>query len=170
MTAGEPGPRPDAGLSRRPVCEDDRELLYRIYASTREEELAATDWSAEQREAFLRQQFAAQDAYYRENYPGAEWSVVLRRGEPAGRLYVHRRPAEVRLMEIALLPEHRGAGLGTALLEELMGEARAAGKPLTIHVEVYNPAMRLYRRLGFRPAEDRGVYLLMQWTPDPPGA
>ncbi|HVF61348.1 MAG TPA: GNAT family N-acetyltransferase [Thermoanaerobaculia bacterium] len=155
-----------AGLSLRPVRDDDRDFLYRVYAGTRLEELKlATDWSAEQKEQFLRQQFAAQDAYYRENYPGAEWSVVLRHGEPAGRLYVHRRPAEIRLMEIALLPEHRGCGLGTALLEELMAEARATARPLTIHVEVYNPALRLYERLGFRKREDKGVYWLMEWTP-----
>jgi ribosomal protein S18 acetylase RimI-like enzyme len=154
-----------AGLALRPVRDDDRELLYRVYASTREEELALTDWDAEHKAAFLRQQFDAQDAYYRENYPGAEWSVVLRDGAPAGRLYVHRRPAEIRLMEIALLPEHRNAGLGSALLERLMTEARAAGKPLTIHVEIYNPAMRLYERLGFRKVEDRGVYHLMEWSP-----
>jgi ribosomal protein S18 acetylase RimI-like enzyme len=155
-----------AGLSLRPVRDDDRDFLYRVYAGTRSEELAlATDWSAEQKEQFLRQQFTAQDAYYRENYPGADWSVVLRHGEPAGRLYVHRRHAEIRLMEIALLPEHRGGGLGTALLEELMAEARATGRPLTIHVEVYNPALRLYERLGFRKREDKGVYWLMEWTP-----
>jgi ribosomal protein S18 acetylase RimI-like enzyme len=148
------------------VRDDDRDFLYRVYAGTRLEELElATDWSAEQKEQFLRQQFAAQDAYYRENYPGAEWSVVLRHGEPAGRLYIHRRPAEIRLMEIALLPEHRGGGLGTALLEELMAEARATGRPLTIHVEVYNPALRLYERLGFRKQEDKGVYWLMEWIP-----
>jgi ribosomal protein S18 acetylase RimI-like enzyme len=155
-----------AGLSLRPVRDDDRDFLYRVYAGTRSEELAlATDWSDEQKEQFLRQQFAAQDAYYRENYPGAEWSVVLRHGEPAGRLYVHRRPAEIRLMEIALLPAHRGGGLGTKLLEELMAEARATGRPLTIHVEVYNPALRLYERLGFRKKEDKGVYWLMEWLP-----
>ncbi len=155
-----------AGISLRPVRDDDRDFLYRVYAGTRLEELElATDWSPEQKEQFLRQQFAAQDAYYRENYQGAEWSVVLRHGEPAGRLYVHRRPAEIRLMEIALLPEHRGGGLGTALLEELMAEARATAKPLTIHVEVYNPALRLYERLGFRKREDKGVYWLMEWAP-----
>lgn len=165
MTPGAVG-APGLGLALRPVVEDDRELLFRVYAGSREDELALTDWSAEQKDAFLRQQFTAQDAYYRENYPAARWSVVLRHGVPAGRLYVHDRPDEIRLMEIALLPEHRGAGLGTALLEALMAEARAAGKPLTIHVEVYNPAMRLYQRLGFRDVEDRGVYHLMEWRPD----
>lgn len=156
-----------AGLSLRPVCDDDRDLLYRVYAGTRSEELAlATDWTDEAKERFLRQQFAAQDLFYRENYPGAELSIVLRDGEPVGRLYVDRRLAEIRLMDIALLPEHRGGGLGTALLEDLLAEGRAAGKPVTIHVEVYNPAMRLYQRLGFRRKEDKGVYWLMEWRVD----
>jgi ribosomal protein S18 acetylase RimI-like enzyme len=66
-------------------------------------------------------------------------------------------------MDITLLPEHRGSGLGTALLRELMAEGEAAGKPVTIHVEVYNPAMRLYQRLGFRQIADRGVYHLLEW-------
>lgn len=156
-----------ARLSLRPVREDDRELLYRIYAGTRHEELAlATDWSDDAKESFLRQQFAAQDLFYRENYPGAELSVVLRDGEPVGRLYVHRRADEIRLMDISLLPERRGRGLGTELLEDLLAEGHAAGKPVTIHVEVYNPAMRLYQRLGFRRREDKGVYWLMEWRGD----
>ena len=86
-------------------------------------------------------------------------------GEPAGRLYVHRGPSEIRIVDIALLPEHRGGGIGTSLLEELSAEADAAGKSLTIHVERMNPALRLYDRLGFSVAEDKGVYLLLERSP-----
>jgi ribosomal protein S18 acetylase RimI-like enzyme len=93
-------------------------------------------------------------------------------GTPAGRLYVHRREREIRLMDIALLPEFRGSGLGTALLSGLFAEAAAAGKTVTIHVEMYNPALRLYERLGFKKIGEHGVYHLMEWTPagDPPQA
>ena len=86
-------------------------------------------------------------------------------GLAAGRLYVARWPAEIRIMDIALLPAHRGRGAGTALLRDLMAEAEAAEKPLTIHVERFNPALRLYLRLGFTPIEDKGVYLLLRWSP-----
>jgi len=142
------------------------ELLFRIYRSTREEELAlVVDWSDEQKDAFVRQQFNAQHAWYQEHYLGAEFQVILVDGVPAGRLYVHRRPAEIRLVDIAFLPEHRNGGLGTSILRDLLAEGEAAGKPVTIHVEVYNPAMRLYERLGFRPIEERGPYLLMEWRP-----
>jgi ribosomal protein S18 acetylase RimI-like enzyme len=140
------------------------ELLFHLYASTRAEEMAmVVDWTDEQKEAFLRMQFQAQHAWYKEHYEGAQLDLILCDGIPAGRLYVHRREAEIRLMDITLLPEHRNSGIGSSLLRELMAEAEAAGKPLTIHVEKYNPAMRLYHRLGFKPIADRGPYDLLEW-------
>ena len=139
------------------------ELLCAVYASTRAEELAVTDWSAEQKAQFCRQQFTAQDAHYRTHYPTARFSVIEREGLPIGRLFVDRWEKEIRIMDIALLPEHRGAGIGTRLLCELQEEARAAGRALSIHVEKFNPALRLYERLGFRAKEDKGVYVLMEW-------
>lgn len=153
-------------VTLRPIREEDMELLFRLYASTRAEEMSTiVDWTDEQKEAFLRMQFQAQHAWYQEHYIGAQFDLLLVDGAPAGRLYVHRREAEIRLMDISLLPELRGSGIGTQLLRELMSEAEAAGKSLTIHVEKYNPAMRLYLRLGFKPIEDRGPYDLLEWRP-----
>lgn len=154
---------PPAATLRR-VAPGDEELLYRIYASTRSEELAPVPWTAAQKEAFLRMQFRAQSLDYGANYPAAEFLVILVAGEPAGRLYVDRRDDELRIVDIALLPEHRGAGIGGALLRELLAEAAAAGKPVRIHVESMNPALRLYERLGFRRTDDHGIYHLMEWT------
>src|SRR5689334_18928410 len=140
------------------------EFLLRLYATTRADELAMVpDWSHEQKEWFVRMQFQAQHAWYQEHYSDAEFDLILIDEMPAGRLYVHRRGTEIRLVDISLMPELRGKGIGTALLRNLMTEAEAAGKPLTIHVEKFNPAMRLYLRLGFKPIEDRGPYDLMAW-------
>jgi ribosomal protein S18 acetylase RimI-like enzyme len=150
-------------IALRPATADDRELLYRVYAETRREELAPIPWTEEQKAAFLRMQFEAQDAYYRENYVGAEFLVILRDGVPAGRLYLHRRTDEIRIVDIALLPEHRAAGIGSILLRDLQAEAGAAGKAVRIHVERLNPALRLYERLGFRQIEDKGVYYFLEW-------
>jgi ribosomal protein S18 acetylase RimI-like enzyme len=153
-------------VSLRPVREEDMEFLFHLYASTRADEMAMVmDWTDEQKEAFLRMQFRAQDAWYREHYEGAQLDLLLVDDAPAGRLYIHRREAEIRLMDIALLPEHRNSGIGSSVLRNLMAEAEAAGKPLTIHVEKYNPAMRLYQRLGFKAIADRGPYDLMEWRP-----
>jgi ribosomal protein S18 acetylase RimI-like enzyme len=119
-------------------------------------------WDDEHRDAFLRSQFDAQDAWWREHYAEASFDVVVVNGEPAGRLYVHRGPSDIRIVDIALLPEHRGSGIGSSLLRALIAEADTAGKSLTIHVERMNPALRLYERLGFELAEDKGVYLFLE--------
>ena len=149
----------------RPVRSSDREFLLAVYASTREAELALVDWSDEQKDAFVRHQFEAQTAHYLEHYTGASFKVIEVDGEPAGRLYVARWEDEIRVMDIALLPEHRGTGIGTRLLRDLLDEAEASGKKVTVHVELNNPALRLYQRLGFRPVAERGVYLLLETRP-----
>jgi ribosomal protein S18 acetylase RimI-like enzyme len=146
----------------RPSGADDDAFLRDLYASIREEELSVVDWDDVQRAAFLRQQFDAQDTYYRKHYRPASFDVIELDGEVVGRLYVARWTDEIRIVDIALLPEHRGNGIGTSLLRELLAEADAAGKSVTIHVERLNPALRLYERLGFSVAEDKGVYLFLE--------
>jgi GNAT superfamily N-acetyltransferase len=154
----------DAGLTFRPIAGVDLPFLTRVYASTRAEELAVTPLTEEQKAAFLEAQFRLQHAHYQKYYPEADWLVIQYGGEDLGRLYIERWPSQHRIIDIALLPEHRGKGLGEALLRDLLDEAAAAGKDVSIHVEKYNPAMRLYRRLGFTTEEDKGVYDLMRWT------
>jgi GNAT superfamily N-acetyltransferase len=149
----------------RPVTDDDVPFLARLYASTREEELAAVGWAEEQKAEFLRQQFDAQRAWYAEQYASATFDVIEVAGEPAGRLYVARWPREVRIVDISLLPAWREHGIGSRLLQALFAEADAAGKPVSIHVERFNRARRLYQRLGFALREDKGVYLLLQREP-----
>jgi ribosomal protein S18 acetylase RimI-like enzyme len=153
-------------ITFRPITPDDLPFLLRVYGSTREEEMAVVvDWTPEQKEAFVRSQFEAQHGWYQDHYQGARFDVILVDGVPAGRLYVHRRESEIRLVDITLLPAFRGGGTGSALLRDLLAEGEAAGKRVTIHVEVFNPAMRLYERLGFLPIEERGPYRLMEWKP-----
>jgi ribosomal protein S18 acetylase RimI-like enzyme len=147
----------------RPITPEDDSFLAFLYASTRTEELALINWSEEQKVAFCRMQFDAQTADYQKNYPDASFKIIERNGVAAGRLLVSRPEKAVHIIDIALLPEHRGSGIGTKLLRELQDEARAGGKMLSIHVERFNPALRLYERLGFQQAEDKGVYLLMEW-------
>jgi GNAT superfamily N-acetyltransferase len=152
-------------LSLRPIGPGDREFLFAVYASTRTGELAAAPWTDAQKEAFLRQQFEAQDRFWREHYDGTGFQVVEVDGVPAGRLYVHRSEAEIRIVDVALLPAFRGAGLGTRLLASIFEEADARGLPVRIHVETFNPARRLYERLGFAAEADAGVYVRMERAP-----
>ena len=151
-----------SAVTLRSAAAEDQAFLVRVYASTREEELAITSFSEAQKKAFLSQQFAAQDRTYHENYTGATYDVIELDGEPAGRLYVARWDEEIRIMDISLLPEYRGHGVGTQLLRQLLDEAALTSRRLSIHVEKLNPARRLYERLGFAEAADKGVYVLME--------
>lgn len=154
------------GIGLRPIAANDMGFLCRVYTSTRMEELAVTDWGAVQKEAFLMAQFEAQHAYYQEHYPGAAFLVILREGQPIGRLYLDRWPEELRIVDIALLPTYRGQGIGTAVLEAILSDGQRLALPVRIHVERFNPALRLYTRLGFHQIEDKGVYYLLEKTPD----
>ena len=150
-------------ITFRTITDDDLPFLARLYASTREEEVAVTGWSEEEKENFLRMQFRAQHAHYQEHYAGAQFNLILVGGEPAGRIYVDRREDEHRIVDIALLPEHRDKGIGGGIMQDLLDEAAKAGKLVRIHVERNNPAMQLYDRLGFQKVGDTGVYFLMEW-------
>jgi ribosomal protein S18 acetylase RimI-like enzyme len=149
----------------RPVEEADRPFLVDLYGSTREEELAPTGWDDAQKRAFIEQQFGAQDAHYRQNYPGATLDLIEVDGARAGRLYVFRGKSDIRIMDIALAPPFRGRGIGTQLLRSLIDEADSSGRKLSIHVEYNNPARSLYDRLGFKPVDEHGIYVLMERPP-----
>src|SRR3977135_652618 len=103
-------------IAFRPITPEDAEFLYTVYAHTRAEELAVVDWTESQKDAFLRAQFNAQHEAYQGTYRGGEFLVILRNGQPVGRLYVARWEREIRIVDIALLPEHRNAGIGSAIL------------------------------------------------------
>jgi GNAT superfamily N-acetyltransferase len=147
------------------MTDDDLPFVETLYASTRTEELAQAGWPTTLREHFLKQQNDAQHRHYRATYTGADWLIVERAGAPIGRLYLLESEQEYRIVDISLLPELRGEGLGKALISDVVAGARIAGKNITLHVERTNPARRLYARLGFAEVEDKGVYLRMEWKP-----
>jgi len=154
-----------AEVSLRPATADDRDLLLAVYAASRAEELDQVEWAPGQREWFLQMQFEAQDREYRRANPDGHFDVIEVDGRPVGRLYVDRRPADLRIVDIALLPAYRGRGIGAGLITELQQQAAGEGRIVSIHVEAFNPAARLYERLGFVVAADLGVYRRMEWAP-----
>lgn len=152
-------------VTLRRVKAEDAGFLFEVYASTRTEELASVGWSDPQKRSFLEMQFRAQTRYYESEYPGAEFQIILASSQAVGRLYVHRRENEIRIMDIALLPSHRRRGIGAALLRDILAEGKRSSRRVTIHVETFNPALGLYERLGFRQVASNGVYLLLEWLP-----
>jgi ribosomal protein S18 acetylase RimI-like enzyme len=161
----DPSPSATGQIVLRPITDADRELLVDVYGSTRDEELSQVEWAPGQREAFVRMQFHAQDVDYHRNHPDGSFDVIEVDGRAAGRLYVDRRPGDIRIVDIALLPEFRGHGVGGQLIGSLMQEAAASGAKLSIHVEIHNRAATLYERLGFVAVDEHGIYRQMEWTP-----
>ena len=152
-----------AGYGLRPQREEDYPFLEQLYFSVREKEVEPMDWPEEAKRAFLADQFRMQTAHYRTHYFDAEFLIVEHDGEAAGRLYIFRGPRDHRIVDISLLPEIRNAGVGSALLRAVQAEAEAAGKTVSIHVEKFNPAQTLYRRMGFCEISEIGPYWLMEW-------
>lgn|SRR5574341_847445 len=152
-------------LSLRPVCPDDAEFLFQVYAGTRAEEMAIVPWNEEQKQSFLQMQFKAQKYSYEQQSPRAEYNVILHNENPAGRLIVDRASDRIRIIDIALLPEYRNKGIGSALIKDLQAEGQEKGMPVQLHVENFNRARRLYERLGFRKIDEAGFYWLMEWHP-----
>jgi ribosomal protein S18 acetylase RimI-like enzyme len=153
-------------LDLQPVRAEDEAFLFELYASTRADEMALVGWDKPQQESFLRMQFKAQQSSYAMQFPNADYRIIVHDGRVAGRLIVDRSGEDILLIDIALLPEFRSAGIGSVLMKQLMVEAAGAQKPIKLHVETFNRARRLYERLGFRPTGDNGIYLEMVWKPE----
>lgn len=151
-------------ITLRAATDADYDFMRRLYHSTRAEEMRQFPFTEEQKQQFLETQFAAQSQHYAGHYPTCERRIIEREGIPIGRFFVDRWKDQIRIVDIALVPEERGKGTGTFLLAATLREAAATGLPVTIHVEAYNPALRLYERLGFRRMDTNGVYFLMRWA------
>lgn len=167
MSAGVEQRAAAPAIGLRPVdALADHELLVATYASTRAEELASVPWTDPEKDAFIRMQFAAQGSHWREQRPATAWLVIVVDGKDAGRICIDRSGHEIRIVDLALLPDQRNRGVGTRLVRELLDEGAAAGVPVTIHVECRNRARTLYDRQGFEQVGTTGVYDLLERRPD----
>jgi ribosomal protein S18 acetylase RimI-like enzyme len=154
-------------LRLRFFSERDIPFLKKIYFSTREKELSQVGhWTESMKEAFLTHQFNAQHEYYQQNYVEANFLVIEKDKEIIGRLYYKEDfEGTIRIIDIAILPKFQNKGLGTSILKDIIEHAKVIQQPITIHVESFNPAMELYKKLGFQKiSETNGVYHLLQWN------
>jgi ribosomal protein S18 acetylase RimI-like enzyme len=149
----------------RPATVNDNDLLLHVYASTRQDEMASWGWSAAQQSSFIRMQFDARKRGYAATYPSAENSIISIGDVPAGSLIIVRGPGEIRLVDIALLPEFRGRGLGGEVIRMLIAQAADAGSVLRLSVLRSNRATRLYERLGFIAKGGDEMYCEMECAP-----
>ncbi len=157
-------------ISLRDIQDSDLAVLCKIYGSTRTEELEkGTNWSDEQKNIFIEHQFSAQHEYYQKNYIGAKFYIIEKDNVTIGRLYIDFffEKKGIRIIDITLLPDWRDKNIGSSILKEILEKAAKEKLKVTIHVESFNPAMNLYKKLGFiKISETNGIYHLMEWSPN----
>ncbi|MFH6992850.1 GNAT family N-acetyltransferase [Flavobacterium sp. FlaQc-48] len=158
------------GIRLRDIQDSDLTVLCKIYGSTRTEELEkGTNWNDEQKNIFIEHQFLAQHEYYQKNYIGAKFYIIEKENVIIGRLYIDFffEKKGVRIIDITLLPDWRDKNIGSSILKEILEKAAKENLKVTIHVESFNPAMNLYKKLGFtKISETNGIYHLMEWSPN----
>lgn len=149
----------------RPERADDAEFLFVLFCSAREAEFALLPQA--QRESLLRLQHKAQCCDYAQRFPRAEHFIIESEGQSAGRLLLNREAYELRVIDIAVVPELRGRGVASAVLKSLIAEAEGAGAVLRLSVWHDNPAVALYRRLGFCVRGESATHLELEWRSTP---
>ena len=154
-------------LAMRPAQAADEDFLFELYRGTRAEEMAAWGWDEAQQQIFLSMQFKGQSAHYAQ-YSNIDHRIILDGDRSIGRIFLSWLEGVMILVDIALLPEYRGRGIGGALIKELLGEAERTGKTVQLHVLKSNRAQNLYRRFGFEVVEDAGSHWKMHWRGSPP--
>jgi ribosomal protein S18 acetylase RimI-like enzyme len=151
-------------ISLRPATREDEEFLLQVYQSSRGDDLRGLGWDEDRIDGFLEMQYQAQRKFYESDYGDATDEVILSEGKPAGRLIVECGEGDIRCVDLALLPEYRGRGVGTLLLRKLQEQATAANQPLRLQVIRFNRAVRLFERLGFIRISETGTHFQMEWT------
>lgn len=152
-------------ITMRKAVPEDESFFIQLYISTRQEEVAAWDWTEEQLHHFLHMQFSLQQQSYSLRYPDAEHHIIMDNHTPLGRMVLHHGQDEILLVDLSLLHAFRNQGIGAALLKELQEKAASNNSSIRLHVFHSNPAQRLYERLGFQKIAEESLYIRMQWQP-----
>ena len=152
--------------SLRLITDSDRPFLKKVYYSTRETELDSIPWTQDEKDKFIEFQFNAQHNYFLSAYKGVEFLIIVVNNSKMGRLYLWKTERQIRIVDIALLPEFRNKGIGTKILNDLIDESESTGTKLTIHVKHDNPALSFYERLGFNQNDDDGLIYYLERIPE----
>jgi ribosomal protein S18 acetylase RimI-like enzyme len=91
--------------------------------------------------------------------------IITAGAEPIGAIGVEDRGDEVYVTRIEILPAWQGRGIGTGILREIVADAAAAGRSVSLHVFAENRAQALYGRLGFEEISREENRVLMRTAP-----
>jgi len=146
----------------------DDAFLYDVFATTWESEVAALPNQNLARHV-LRIQHIAQERRFASRYPGHQRLIVTTEdGRRAGRLYLLRTGSVMHVVDLTVLPELRGAGLGTHVLRQLMALAAAEDLPIAAQVSRSNTRVTdACARLGFELVDVDDLDNFLRWHPAP---
>ena len=154
-------------IELQPATSEHESFLYQVYCTTSEQEMAMVPWSDEQKEAFLRMQFSAQQTDYDKRFADGRQSVIVVDDVKVGRLHTLELEEEIKILDITVLPQHRTKGTATSLLNDLLDQARGSGKRVLVYVEIFNPSLGFFEKRGFQKVMDEGIYYLLEWRAGP---
>lgn len=152
-----------ATVALRPETADDLPFLRELYLSVRDGEVGFRDLLPTTRTAILEQQFEWQHAQYRAANPQGWFTIVMVDDKPGGRFYLVRLADSLRVVDISLLPEFRGHGIGTQLMLNVRAESIRTGLPIRLSVVAGNAAGGFYKHLGFQVIGRDEVRLELEW-------
>ncbi len=150
-------------IQLKPATFEDEDFLYHVYRTTREQEMAMVPWTEEQREAFLRMQFSAQQNDYSKRFPDAKQTIIVVDEVSIGRLHVVETEDKFKILDITVLPDHRAKGVGSSILNDIQAHAQRSGTHVSIYVETFNPSLSFFEKRGFERIENAGIYWLLEW-------
>ena len=158
---------PTGPLSLRPETPADAPFLAALFASRAAPMLRMAGLPEPQVEQLVALQHRAQTASYRAAFPDARF-LIVEQGSPVGRLVEHDEPGGAYVVDIALLPQRQGQGLGSALVRELQARQAALGLGVRARVAAGNGASRaMFRKLGFvESGADQAGDLTLTWRPE----
>lgn len=146
----------------RPETPDDDTFVRGLLAELKAAEFAPLALPAEA----LAQLVESQVAIYRHGhaiqFPDARHQVITTQdyGRAGYLAMVHHGDA-LHLTQFLVASALRGRGIGTATLATLLGTARSDGLRLRLSVNPWNPARRLYERMGLSVVGESPVALTM---------
>lgn len=145
-------------LSLRLAERSDEGLLLRIFAESHCAGFELMGLAPAALDGLVRMQYRARQFQYSAAHPQAvEYLIRGGDGSPVGSCWLDDTPGQLRVLDIAVLREHRRRGVARAVLSSLCKQAAAAGKPVRLSVWHQNVAAReLYRSLGFTSAAGSG--------------
>ncbi|TLS51763.1 GNAT family N-acetyltransferase [Paenibacillus antri] len=152
-------------ISLSPAGVEDEAFLFELFVSVRLAEYAGSGWSQSEMQTLMWVEFRTQQATYA-NQSGVRHDIVKEGDVPVGRILTSESALAVQLVDVSLIKPYRGRGIGSVLVRGLQKLVAPTGKPIRLQVELYNPAMRFYQRLGFQPYREHFPYLSMEWSPN----